>query len=273
MNKNCLLDKQIDLEVNSKVEFIGLKGRQWTLIFLKRIDRNIWKVREVDTREIYVAKMGNKKVLMKELLLSRAAEKVCSTVHYYDFLTCEDKFGILMEYCKWKTLRHTLRFRMINEDRKEIALNVVKQLRKLHLGGMIHGDVKPANIMINEYEVFVEEEDIKLIDFGGGAFIQEGEKGNTISPAYASIRLTLDYEQGFKIRSTLIDELESEVYLVWYILRNGSLPWTGQPVDKIVEMKGIQSDELLIVRLLEAASEGREEDFLDLIDELWPSNT
>jgi serine/threonine protein kinase len=44
---------------------------------------------------------------------------------------------------------------------KEITKSLLKGLSYLHENGVIHRDVKPENILINE-----EEEVIKLVDFG-----------------------------------------------------------------------------------------------------------
>ncbi|KAI3824897.1 hypothetical protein L1987_06370 [Smallanthus sonchifolius] len=94
----------------------------------------------------------------------------------------ESKLCIVSEYVKGGSLRSYL---LKNHDKKlpmkivfQFALDIAKGLSYLHSKKIIHFDVKPDNILIDD------EYKLKLVDFGGsvfspfwGLFLMCGENG------------------------------------------------------------------------------------------------
>ncbi len=81
------------------------------------------------------------------------------TIH--DFLeTGEGQVFIVMEYYHGKTLKDLVKEKITLHEVVDIAIQIAKGLSSAHQKGIIHRDVKPANIMITEDGV------VKILDFG-----------------------------------------------------------------------------------------------------------
>ncbi|MDB4973983.1 MAG: Serine/threonine protein kinase PrkC, regulator of stationary phase [Myxococcaceae bacterium] len=83
-------------------------------------------------------------------------------LHVHDFLKQEGSMFIVMEYVKGIDLFDLLeKRRMLPTDVAAIiALSVARALDYAHFRGIIHRDVKPANVMISR------QGEVKLMDFG-----------------------------------------------------------------------------------------------------------
>ena len=98
----------------------------------------------------------------------REAKAVSALNHFnictvYDFDEYEGHPFIAMELLQGKTLRDHLadgRFRLIQPEGLGIAIQIASGLEAAHEKGIIHRDVKPANIFITEKNV------AKILDFG-----------------------------------------------------------------------------------------------------------
>lgn len=72
------------------------------------------------------------------------------------------QYYIVMELVKGRTLRQIIdQDGLLNEERAlEIAIDVAEALKAAYKNQMIHGDIKPANIMVTD------DADTKVLDFG-----------------------------------------------------------------------------------------------------------
>lgn len=133
-----------------------------------------------------------------------------------------------------------------------VGRGVLRLLRRLHLAGFVHNDVKPANILLGAGSSTLQPTRLHLIDFGSctrtqrhdvasnsAAEEQASEEEESLPPLadgpigtamFASI--TAD-EGG---RTGPADDLESLVYALTY-LAAGRLPWQSKSDAETVAMK------------------------------------
>lgn len=112
----------------------------------------------------------------------------------------------------------------------KIAANLIVCLKHLHYAGIVHCDIKPANIVLAEDST----SDIRLIDFGMGSkyILESGDhierkkedslKGTIL---YCSLRAMMGRRQSRR------DDLESLSYVLSHLLE-GDLPWTNKTDEK-----------------------------------------
>ncbi|HSX37455.1 MAG TPA: protein kinase [Chlamydiales bacterium] len=91
-------------------------------------------------------------------------------VKLYELGKSEFGLYVVMEFIQGVSLRQFLRKESLQPSRAiQIILQIGYALAHLHGHGVIHGDLKPDNILVTE------SGDIKLIDFGISQFVEEGK--------------------------------------------------------------------------------------------------
>ncbi len=131
-----------------------------------------------------------------ELLLGEA--KLLWHIHHYslptlrDFIQCDDgSYVLVMTYIEGKEL-----YKIVQEDYPQgiepehvcwMTQRMLNALHYLHFHGVIHGDVKPQNVIIKP-----EEHNAVLVDYGL-ATLRPGRKSRTAgyTPAFAAPELIL----------------------------------------------------------------------------------
>ncbi len=84
----------------------------------------------------------------------------------------EDQLYLIMELVHGITLSEAIRKRLLSTDEKNrVILQVCSALEYLHENGVVHGDIKPSNIMIDS------EGNAKVIDFGLCGLLVNQSKG------------------------------------------------------------------------------------------------
>lgn len=78
----------------------------------------------------------------------------------YDVIEEGDDLYLVMEHVKGTTLRHHLKGAVPEHEFLDIALQCIEGLVAAHHEGIVHGDIKPENIMLGP------QGDVKLLDFG-----------------------------------------------------------------------------------------------------------
>eukprot|EP01087_Luapelamoeba_hula_P005064 TRINITY_DN15152_c0_g1_i1.p1 TRINITY_DN15152_c0_g1~~TRINITY_DN15152_c0_g1_i1.p1 ORF type:complete len:813 (-),score=145.95 TRINITY_DN15152_c0_g1_i1:13-2451(-) len=100
--------------------------------------------------------------LCKEIDILRAI-KHPNIVRYYGTASEDTQLWILMEYCAMGSIRdvmETCRHGLKEQEIAVVVLHTLKALSYLHLSGIIHRDVKAANILLTE------DAQVKIADFG-----------------------------------------------------------------------------------------------------------
>src|SRR5271154_1867665 len=147
-----------------------------------------------------------------------------SIVSLYDVGTnAEGVPYLILEYVEGKTLEHALAVGPLPLERAAVwAADLASALARAHQCKIIHGDIKPANILITK------EGQVKLSDFGIARFAtQVSASGNVLgTPAYLSPEQILGGKQD--TRSDLFS-----LGIVLYQMATGVRPFDGTSVGAV----------------------------------------
>jgi hypothetical protein len=168
----------------------------------------------------------------------REAQKTAGLNHrgiaaVYDTGVAETATGsplyIVMEYVDGPTLRDVVRDRGSMTPRRAVSViaDVCEALEFSHRHGVIHRDVKPANIMLTK------DGAVKVVDFGIARALADGDGGMTRTGAVLGTAHYLSPEQasGGKV------DARSDVYsvgCVLYEMATGQAPFSGDSPVAIV---------------------------------------
>lgn len=184
---------------------------------------------------------SNKEFLQKFKREATAAASLSdiNIVNIYDIGSDRDVNYIVMEYINGKTLKQIIKENgLIKQDKAiKIAVQIAKALDCAHSHGIIHRDIKPHNIMVNENGL------VKVTDFG----IAKAASAYTITNTKEVIG-SAHYFSPEQARGSFVD-FRTDIYslgIVMYEMVTGSLPYDGDsPVsialkhlqEKVIEPK------------------------------------
>lgn len=138
-----------------------------------------------------------------------------------DFYQTPDKVFLVMEYIKGISLEDHIGEEALDEkEAADIVLQVARALNYLSTLGIVHRDVKPANIIIDESGV------AKLMDFG----ILKSVHGKCTLTTSGIIMGTPYYLSPEQVTDSYID-IKSDVYslgITFYQLVTGKVPFQGE---------------------------------------------
>ncbi|TLS37320.1 Stk1 family PASTA domain-containing Ser/Thr kinase [Pseudalkalibacillus caeni] len=169
----------------------------------------------------------------------REAESATSLVHpnivgIYDVGEEEDYYFIVMEYVPGTTLKDQIRNRgaLPIEEALSIMSQITSAIEHAHENNIIHRDIKPHNILINEYG------EAKVTDFGIAMAISSATITHT-----NSVLGSVHYFSPEQARGAIANA-KSDIYslgVVLYEMVTGVLPFSGDsPVS--VALKHLQDD-------------------------------
>lgn len=150
--------------------------------------------------------------------------------HIYAFIPYKDYYWMVMEYVEGKTLEEWLKEnkKLSYSTSSAIMTQVLEGLSHAHKRGIIHRDVKPANIMINE------EGTVKIMDFG----VAHMRNVKRLTNHGKSIG-TLEYMAPEQIRGTEGDD-RTDIYAagsIFYELICGVPPFESLPDYPLMKAK------------------------------------
>ena len=156
---------------------------------------------------------------------SRLRHERC--VRAYDFGGDAGHVYIAYEYVRGRTLREVLRMGEIDDATAvEIAAQVLEGLAHAHRRGIVHRDVKPSNVLVEEGG----ETAIRVLDFGLAQF----DEADTLT-AVGDVPGTLAYISPERLTGADASE-QSDVWAVGVILWEalaGSHPFWGVPLPDV----------------------------------------
>ena len=117
-------------------------------------------------------KQVNGQVVPMEICLLKKVSSVAGVVQMLDFYEKADSFIVVMERPEpTKDLFDyiTEKGPLSEKVAKDFFRQIVETLREVHKCGVVHRDIKDENILVD-----LKTGELKLIDFGSGAFLKEG---------------------------------------------------------------------------------------------------
>ncbi len=206
------------------IKLIGSGGMSDVyLAFCNQLDRKVaLKVLKSSDDELA------REVFMRE---SKAIARLShpNIVQVYDFFEEDNKQCIVMEYIQGESLKNILKKgdRDFSEKQVlEMGLKLSKALSHAHSNGVIHSDIKPDNIIVDEYF------EPRITDFGIAKLISDGSTGT--KQMYGSAR----YSSPEQVQGKIIDE-RSDIYslgVVLYELINKVLPYPSE-TEEVIDFK------------------------------------
>lgn len=130
-----------------------------------------------------VAAAGDAQAEWRDRLLreARSAARITSqhVAALYDVVDEGDELFVVMERVDGETLRH-LDLPLATDDFLDVAKQCAAGLAAAHAQGVVHGDIKPHNVMINRAG------EVKLLDFGVAGFVDpSGGEAETVADTLA----------------------------------------------------------------------------------------
>jgi tetratricopeptide (TPR) repeat protein len=105
----------------------------------------------------------------------------------FDVLEEGDELYLVMEYVAGTTLRERLRRSIELHEFLDIAVQSVEGLAAAHAEAIVHGDVKPENIMLGP------QGGVKLVDFGVARWASVGQEHTYLTTDLAPVAGTVSY--------------------------------------------------------------------------------
>jgi serine/threonine protein kinase len=217
----------MSLQTIGRYEIIGELGRGAMGVVYKAKDPTIGRTVALKTLRLDVHGLETAEMVRRFQNEARAAGLLShpNIVTIYDAGEQDGNFYIAMEFIEGTTLQEVLAERRIlpAEEAIRLAREICKGLDYAHAYGIVHRDVKPANIMITPRGA------VKIMDFGiaksGGSVTSTGQVLGT--PNYMSPE---------QVKGRPLDG-RSDIFsfgVILYEMLTGEKPFVGQNVTTII---------------------------------------
>jgi serine/threonine protein kinase len=173
---------------------------------------------------------------------ARAAARIthASVAAVYDVIEHDERAFMVMEYVDGESLSACLRRQRLPMDHVlAIGIQLANALGAAHLGGVVHGDLKPANVQI------ALDGSAKVLDFGVARTVRAAAStelstsagGPVAAPARTMLGGTPEYMSPEQLRREPIDE-RSDIYslgVVLFEMATGRRPYLSTTSQEPVE--------------------------------------
>src|SRR5215472_7695376 len=217
----------MSLQTVGRYEIIGELGRGAMGVVYKAKDPTIGRTVALKTMRLDTHGLDSGELLRRFQNEARAAGLLNhpNIVTIYDAGEQDGMFYIAMEFIEGTTLQGLLaeKHLLASEEAVQVAREIAKGLDYAHSNGIVHRDVKPANIMITAQGA------VKIMDFGiakaGGSMTSTGQVLGT--PNYMSPE---------QVKGRPLDG-RSDLFslgVLLYEMLTGEKPFIGQNVTTII---------------------------------------
>ncbi|KDQ51337.1 hypothetical protein JAAARDRAFT_103536, partial [Jaapia argillacea MUCL 33604] len=135
----------------------------------------------------------------------------------------------------WSSDNPGTRLELTREERREVIEKLIKCVERLHAKGIIHGDIKPPNILL------CSDGEIRLCDWATASFEGDGFAHNISTVQYSS-RHRLRYVSAYEplTRSEDLYELGITIWEIWV----GEVPFREIKADALEDyiIAGLRPD-------------------------------
>jgi serine/threonine protein kinase/Tol biopolymer transport system component len=167
-------------------------------------------------------------------------------VTIYDTGHAEGADFIAQEYVSGETLRKALAKGPLGlRQALNLALQIASALEAAHSAGVVHGDIKPENIMIRD------DGTAKVLDFGLARFVDEARNDWHVAARSGVVMGTVKYLSPEQVRGGPIDS-RSDVFsfgILLYEIVSGKHPFQGKTYTEIMSAI-VQSDPEAVSKLV-----------------------
>ncbi len=194
---------------------------------------------------------GQQNQAVSNIELLREARRASALNHsrvasIYDVFTVGEELFLVMEYVDGSTLRELLKSSLGVAEFCRIAIQCADALTAAHNKGIVHGDLKPSNIMLAR-----DSGDVKVCDFGLARRLPKAAAGaETTTTVHSGVAGTPAYMAPEIIQEVPPDE-RSDVFslgIVFYEMLAGRNPFLAESVFATIDrIRGFSPEPLHLV--------------------------
>lgn len=188
---------------------------------------DVYKAKDLSNNDFVAIKVGATPagiaVMEREAAIMTQLKKVKGTASLLDHFTHEEKGYLVMELLGKPIVEEGQSKQFPIPRAARIALKVLKVIKRIHVLGVLHRDIKPQNIL---YGLGRHRHDLYLVDFGlAKVFPDLTEKKNGRRPSrFIGTRLFSSANAFAGNEQSYSDDLEGLcIVLIWLIKQD--LPW------------------------------------------------
>ena len=200
------MDQLIGKEVDN-YKILEVIGRGGMGVVFKAMDMNLEKLVALKMIDPFLSRDENFLQRFKTEARALARLENQNIVGVYALRETEYGLFMVMEYVSAKTIAEWLKEKGRFNAPETIAIGsqIINAIRHAHKVGVIHRDIKPNNVLLNE------DGTVKVMDFGLAKVIQEGGTQNTVTHAAAG---TLYYMSPEQVKGLKNVDKRSDIYSI-----------------------------------------------------------
>lgn len=180
--------------------------------------------RDVAVKLLRPAYASDERAVARFQAHARAAARVAHphAVLVYDVVAAREHHAIVMEYVSGTTLERVLAADgSVGEARAiRYSLQIARALAAAHARGLLHGDIKPANVLLSQSDA------VKVADFSLASAVENCEPSQTEAGRLIGSAAYLSPERARGLPLTAASDLYA-LGVVLHRLVTGRLPFTG----------------------------------------------
>ena len=198
---------------------------------------SVYLVEDRTVGEELILKILHPHVSMDETMIRRFVHELkytrkithANVIRLYDFLDLGDTHAISMEYFASRDLGSVIRTDSPMEPGRALAITrqICEGLDAAHASGLVHRDVKPPNVLVNDDDL------VKIVDFGLASMSDSGSSRLTKSGILIG---TPHYMAPEQISGGQVDA-RTDLYsmgVLMYEMFSGELPFSGESAVNIL---------------------------------------